>query len=97
MAKSQDEALKKDLSELGSVVKVLEHRQESTERTLKNLDQKYESMMSMMAQMMAKLNGKDKDTESSSSIVGPRKGETQEEGHGRSDWKESRSYTAYLK
>ncbi|XP_071900910.1 uncharacterized protein [Coffea arabica] len=89
MTKSQDEALKKDLSELGSVVKVLEHKQEGTERTLKNLDQKYESMMPMMA----KLNGKDKDAESSSSIVGPRKGETQWEGHGRSDWKESSSYT----
>ena len=49
MTKSQDEVSRKDLSELGNMVKYLEHRQESTERTLKNLDQKYESMMSMMA------------------------------------------------
>ena len=73
MTKSQDEMLKKDISELGSVVKVLGHRQESTERTLKNLDQKYESMM---YQMMARFNDKDKEAESSSSIEEPKKGET---------------------
>ena len=53
-------------------------------------------MTSMMAQMMAKLNDKDKDVESSSCIASPkkggRKGETQNEGQGRSDWKKSRSF-----
>ena len=43
--------------------------------------------------MMAKFNDKDKEAESSSSIgglkEGGRNGETQGEGHGRSDWKES--------
>ncbi|XP_071918724.1 uncharacterized protein [Coffea arabica] len=46
---------------------------------------------------MAKFNDKDKEAESSSSIAGPkeggRKGETQGEGLGRLDWKESKSYT----
>ena len=73
--------LKNDLSELRSVMRTFankndgleqamrtkEHRQESTEKTIKNLDQKYESMMSMMAQMMAKLNDKERVEEGSNS------------------------------
>ena len=45
----------------------MENRQESTEKTIKNLDQKYESMKSMMAQMMAKLNDKERIKEGSNS------------------------------
>ncbi|XP_071909528.1 uncharacterized protein [Coffea arabica] len=81
MTKTQEEMMKKDLTELGSVMRTfankndgmeqamraMEHRQESTEKTIKNLDQKYESMMNMMAQMMAKLSDKEKGEEGSSS------------------------------
>ena len=68
MIKSQDEMIRKDLTELGSVVRTfankndgleqavrtLEHRQESTEKTLRNLDKTYERLISMMARMRAK-------------------------------------------
>ena len=74
MTKNQDE-IRKEITELGSVVRtfanrsdgleqavrIMEHRQESTEKTLKNLDQKYEGMMNMMAQMLARLNDKGKE------------------------------------
>ncbi|XP_027086384.1 uncharacterized protein [Coffea arabica] len=81
MTKTQEEMMRKDLTELGSAmrtfankndgleqaVRAMEHRQESTEKTIKNLDQKYESMVNMMAQMMAKLTDKEKGEEGSSS------------------------------
>ncbi|XP_027083531.2 uncharacterized protein [Coffea arabica] len=81
MTKTQEEMMRKDLTELGSVMRTfankndgieqamraMEHRQESTEKTIKNLDQKYESMMNMMARMMAKLSDKEKGEEGSSS------------------------------
>ena len=90
LTKSQDEMIRKDLTELGSVVRkfankndgleqavrTLEHRQESTEKTLRNLDKKYESMISMMARMMAKLNDKGKDMESRRLVIGPKEGYT---------------------
>ncbi|XP_027174452.1 uncharacterized protein LOC113774084 [Coffea eugenioides] len=75
MSKTQEEALRRELTELGSVVRTfankhdgveqtvraIEHRQESTDRAIKNLDQKYEGMMNMMAQIMSKLNDKGKE------------------------------------
>ena len=81
MTKAQEELIRKDLTELGSVVRTfankndgleqavraIEYRQEGTEKAIKNLDQKYESMMSMMAQMMAKLNEPGRRDEGSSS------------------------------
>ena len=36
---------------LEQAMRAMDHRQESTEKTTKNLDQKYESMMSMMAKL----------------------------------------------
>ena len=51
---------------LEQAVRAMEHRQESTERAIKNLDQKYEGMMNMMAQIMAKLNDKWNKVEGSS-------------------------------
>ena len=81
MTKTQEEALRRELTELGSVVRTfankndgveqsvraMEHKQESTDRAIKNLDQKYEGMMNMMAQIMAKLNDKGKEVEGGSS------------------------------
>ena len=84
MTKNQDE-LRKEVTELGSVVRtfanrsdgieqavrIMEHRQESTEKALKSLDQKYEGMMNMMAQVLAKLNDKEKDLAGGSSVPEP--------------------------
>ncbi|XP_027151895.1 uncharacterized protein LOC113751950 [Coffea eugenioides] len=81
MTKNQEEALRRELTELGSVmrtfankndgveqsIRAMEHRRESTDRAIKNLDQKYEGMMNMMAQIMAKLNDKGKEVEGGSS------------------------------
>ena len=44
-------------------MRTMEHRQENTEKVIKGLDQKYEGMMNMMAQIMAKLNDKGKEVE----------------------------------
>ena len=112
MTKNQDE-MRKEITELGSVVRafanrsdgldqavrIMEHRQESTEKALKNLDQKYEGMTSMMAQMLAKLNNKGKDTEGSSSELdsghqeGGRRKEVQKGVLDRSELKENRTFT----
>ena len=81
MTKAQEEALRKVLTELGSVVRTfanrndgveqsmraMEHRQENTDKAIRSLDQKYEGMMNMMAQIMAKLNDKGKEVGGSSS------------------------------
>ena len=48
-------------------VRAMEHRQESTDKAIKNLDKKYEGMMNIMAQIMSKLNDKGKEVEESSS------------------------------
>ena len=89
MIKTQDETLRKDLTELGSAVRtfankndglkqairIMEHKQENTEKALKNLDQKYESMMNMMAQMMVKLSDKGKDVDGNSCEAGSKEGD----------------------
>ncbi|XP_071914038.1 uncharacterized protein [Coffea arabica] len=84
MTKNQDEALRRDVVELGSVVRTfsnkndgmeqairtMEFRQDATEKLLKGLDQKYEGMMNMMAQLMAKVSDRGKELEGSSSSKG---------------------------
>ncbi|XP_071924641.1 uncharacterized protein [Coffea arabica] len=112
MTKNQDE-IRKEITELGSVVRtfanrsdgleqavrIMEHRQESTEKTLKNLDQKYEGMMNMMAQMLARLNDKGKEVEgnsSDSSLMQKEDNRRKEEQKGARDRSESqgpRSFT----
>ena len=81
MTKTQEETLRRDLTELGSVVRTFayrndgieqvvrtkEHSQESTEKAIKNLYQKYEGTMNMMAQIISKLNDKGKEVGGSSS------------------------------
>ena len=81
MTKTQEEALRRELTELGSVVRTyankndgveqsvraIEHRQENIDKAIRNLDKKYEGMMNMMAQIMAKLNDKGKEVGGSSS------------------------------
>ncbi|XP_027155252.1 uncharacterized protein LOC113755447 [Coffea eugenioides] len=80
MTKNQDETLRRDVVELGSVVRTftnknkgmeqairtMEFRQDATEKLLKGLDQKYERMMNMMAQLMAKVSDHEKVVEGSS-------------------------------
>ena len=112
MTKNQDE-IRKEITELESVVRtfanrsdgleqavrIMEHRQESTEKTLKNLDQKYEGMMNMMAQMLARLNDKGKEVEgnsSDSSLMQKEDNRRKEEQKGARDRSESqgpRSFT----
>ncbi|XP_027170262.1 uncharacterized protein LOC113770100 [Coffea eugenioides] len=81
MTKNQDETLRREIMELGSVVKTftnknegmeqairsMEFRQDATEKLLKGIDQKYEGMMNMMAQLMSKVNDRGKEQEGSSS------------------------------
>ena len=84
MTKNQDEMLRRDVVELGSVVRTftnknegmeqairtMEFRQDATEKLLEGLDQKYEGMMNMMAQLMAKVIDREKELEGSSSSKG---------------------------
>ena len=79
--KKSDEMLRRDVVELGSVVRtftnmnegieqairIMEFRQDATEKLLKGLDQKYEGMMNMMAQLMSKISDRGKELEGSSS------------------------------
>ena len=48
----------------------MEFRQDATEKLLKGLDQKYEGMMNMMAQLVAKVSDRGKELEGSSSSKG---------------------------
>ncbi|XP_071924950.1 uncharacterized protein [Coffea arabica] len=81
MTKNQDENLRREVVELGSVVRTftnksegveqamrtMEFRQDATEKLLKGLDQKYEGLMNMMAQLVAKISDQGKEPEGSSS------------------------------
>nr|XP_027118736.1 uncharacterized protein LOC113735978 [Coffea arabica] len=51
-------------------IRTMEFRQDATEKLLKGLDQKYEGMMNMMAQLMAKVSDRGKELEGSSSAKG---------------------------
>ena len=52
------------------VMKTMKIRQDSTKRLLKEFDQKYEGMMIMMAQLMAKVSDKGNELEGSNSSGG---------------------------